>query len=218
MLYEVKFSVAELDALTGLIGSPLDRVAADGWAAKLRCGRAVIPIVPEEVPTPDAAHPDGTVQRPMLMLDGEPLLTSSCSVLGEHLGVIRAVNVISILVGFTPVVDCPAQEIVPGVVLPPGPGYGWTYFPPGRREQAERELAAGALVDLDGAFELVCDGCPSLVVYTRGYFVQVSLHGLPAGEDWVRFGTHVRRSVRLSSDAEQDAAADRGRMEAFRER
>lgn len=195
MRYAVKLSSAELDALTGLIGKPLDRVAADGWAAELRSGASVLLAVPEEVPTPDADHPHGNVERPMLRLDGETSPADSYNVLGERLGVVRAVNLISALVGFTPVVDCPAQEFRPGVVLPPSRGYGWTYFPPGQRGQAEREVGAGALIDLDVAFELVCDGCPSLVVYTRGFFVQVSLQGLPASEDWVAFGTYIRRPL-----------------------
>lgn len=205
MRYEVKFSTAELDALAGLIGSPLDRVATDGWAAELRCGRAVFTVVPEEVPTPDADHPGGDVERPMLQLDGELQIAESSSVVAENLGVIQAVNVVSILIGFTPVVDCPAEEIAPGVVLPPSQGYGWTYFPPRQWQQAEQQVGAGALVDLDRAFELVCDGCPSLVVYTRGYFVQVSLMGLPAGEDWVAFGTYVRHPLGLVSDAKPPA-------------
>ncbi len=202
MRYEAKLSAAEFGALADLIGSPLDRIAADGWAAELRCGRAVLPIVPEEIPTPDADHPLGDVERPMLRLDGVAQLADSCAVVGERLGLVRAVNVISILVGFTPVIDCTAEEILPGVVLPPSRGYGWTYFPPEQREQAEREVGSGALVDLDVAFELVCDGCPSLVVYTQGYFVRVSLKGLPAGEDWVAFGTYVRRPVNPGPDTE----------------
>ncbi len=210
MRYAVKLTVAELDALAALIGLPVDRVTADGWSAELRAGALLIPIIPEEVPTPDADHPHGDVERPMLRLDGGPVLFESGTVLGENLGVVRAVNVISILVGFTPVVDCPPEEIVPGVVLPQSRGYGWTYFPPWQRDGAEQEVGAGALVDLDVAFELVCDGCLSLVVYTRGFFVQVSPQGLPETEDWVAFGTYVRRPLRVGGQAEPGAAADTG--------
>jgi hypothetical protein len=196
MRYAVKLSAAEQGALAGLIGLPLDRVTADGWGAELRSGASVLRVVPEEVPTPDADHPHGDVERPMLRLDREVSLAESCNILGEGLGLVRSVNVISILVGFSPVVDCSAVEMVPGVVLPPSQGYGWTYFPPERCEQAEREVGMGALVDLDVAFELVCDGCRSLVVYTHGFFVRVSLQGLPASEDWVAFGRYARRPVR----------------------
>ncbi|MBN9519149.1 hypothetical protein J0H58_11620 [bacterium] len=210
MRYAVKLSAEELYALAALIGKPLDRVAADGWAAELCSGASVLAVVPEEVPTPDAEHPHGDVECPLVRLGGGPARAESCSVLGEHLGLVRAVNVVSILVGFTPMVDCPAEEIRPGVVLPPSRGYGRTYFPPGQRGQAEREVGAGALVDLDVAFELVCDGCPSLVVYTHGYFIRVSLEGLPAGADWVAFGTYARRPVGAGDRAEPPGAADRG--------
>jgi hypothetical protein len=200
--YAVKMTVAELDALTGLIGMPLDQVAADGWAAELRSGALVLPVIPEEVPTPDADHRHGDVERPMLRLDGGPVLFEPSTVLGVNLGVVRAANVISILIGFTPVVDCRPVEIVPGVILPLSRGYGWTHFPPAQREAAEREVGAGAMVDLDVAFELVCDECPSLVVYTRGFFVQVSLQGLPAEEDWVAFGMYLLRPVRVGGQVD----------------
>ena len=211
MLYTVKLSAAELDALVALIGTPLDRVAADGWAAELCCEATILSIVPEEVSTPDADHPHGDVERPTLRLDGEPVLAESCFILGERLGLVRAVNVVSILVGFTPEVDCPAEEIIPGVMLPPSRSYGWTYFPLGQREQAEREVGEGALVDLDVAFELICDRCPSLVVYTRGFSVRVSLEGLPAHEDWVAFGTYGRHPVGVGRRAGPSASTNPAR-------
>ena len=63
------------------------------------------------------------------------------------------------------------------------------------RAQAEQEAGATALVDLDIAFELIADECPSLVVYTRGYFVRVSFRGLPADEEWVSFGAYLRHPI-----------------------
>lgn len=56
MKYAVKLSVAERNALTSLIGQPLDRVACDEWAAELRSGATVLSIFPYEVATPDADH------------------------------------------------------------------------------------------------------------------------------------------------------------------
>jgi hypothetical protein len=41
MRYSVKLSAGELDALASLIGTALDRVAADDWAAELLRGRRV---------------------------------------------------------------------------------------------------------------------------------------------------------------------------------
>lgn len=128
----------------------------------------------------------------MIQIELDLAQHESLIVLSERLGLVREVNVVSTLIGFSPVRDCPPVEISPGAVIPASRGYGWVYFPPGQREQAEREVGDGALVDLDIAFELVCDRCPSLVVYARGFFVRVSLQGLPADADWVAFGTYAR--------------------------
>jgi hypothetical protein len=123
MRYEAKLSLPELDAIEGLIGKPLDRVSADGWGAELRCGNLSLLVVPHEVATTDADHPTGDVERPKVLVDGGPEPGSQGTVLGEQLGLIRAANIISVLVGFTPMVDCPALEILPGVILPAGPGW-----------------------------------------------------------------------------------------------
>lgn len=208
MQYVVKLSVDELAALAALIGQPIDQVAANGWSAELRSGALLQPVIPVEVPTPDAEHPYGVVSRPLLMRDGQSQLADSGSVLAEDLGVVRAINVISTLVVFTPIVDCPAEEILPGVMLPPSRGYGLKYFSPGQREQAERAIRVGTLVDLDIAFELVCERRTSVVTYTRGYFIQVSLLGLPESEDWVSTGAYCRREVRGHLKAEPSNAAD----------
>jgi hypothetical protein len=211
--YGVKLSGEEVAALATLVGTPLDQVAVDGWAAELRTETSVVYVVPEEVPTPDAEHPHGSVERPRVQVDGKAALADSYSVLRERLGLVRAVNVVSILVGFTPMIECPPDELRPGGALPASQGYGWRYFPIGQREQAEREVGAGALVDLDVAFEIVCDGCPSLVVYTRGFFVQVSPQGLPADEDWVAPGAYTRRPVSEGGRAESSAIEPRGSPE-----
>jgi hypothetical protein len=194
MLYEVKLSLAECDLLASLIGQPLHRVTTDGWAAELRTGTALLRVIPEEVATPDAEHPHGDVERPLVQAAAEPLPPEPAKVVGEGLGVVRAINVLSTLVGFSPVVDCPPEELVPGVVLPACKGYDRVYYPPERREEVVRKTGVAAVVDLDIGFELVADGCPSLVVYTRGFFVEASLQGLPA-EEWVSFGAYMRRAV-----------------------
>ena len=195
MFYEVKLSPGECGLLASMIGQPLERVATDGWAVELRVGSMLLSIIPEEIATPDADHPYGDVERPLVQLGVEPQPPEDVKVVGERLGMIRAVKLVSILIGFSPVVDFPPEEILPGVMLPAGRGYGWVYYPPGQREQAEQEAGAGALVDLDIAFELVTDECPSLVVYTRGFFVHANMQGLPSAEDWVAFGAYMRRSV-----------------------
>jgi hypothetical protein len=63
-------------------------------------------------------------------------------------------------------------------------------------------------VDLDIAFELVCDLVPSVVMYTRGYFVHVSVLGLPTDEEWVASNAYVRRPVRPGFKAEPPDAMD----------
>src|SRR2546421_452586 len=42
--------------------------------------------------------------------------------------------------------------------------------------------------------QLVTERKPSLVLYTRGYFIKVSLDGIPK-EEWVEFGAFSRRQV-----------------------
>jgi hypothetical protein len=195
MFYEVKLSPEECFLLASLIGQPIELVATDGWAVELRVGTTLLSVIPKEVATPDAAHQDGVFERPLIQAVTEPLQPEHSRVIGERLGVLRAVNVISTLIGFSPVVDCPAEEIIPGVMLPESRGYGWVYYPPLQCEQAALETGAGALVDLDIAFELIAEECRSVVVYTSGFFVNVSIRGLPLDQEWVSLGAYVRRGV-----------------------
>ena len=208
MAYSVKLSIEELAALGALIGQPIDQVTTNGWSAELHSGELRQAVIPAEVSTPDSDHPHGVVERPMLSLDGQSLVAGSSSVLAKNLGTLRAINAISTLVAFTPVVDCPAVEILPGVVLPPSRGYGMKFFAPNELAQAQRIVGCEALVDLDIAFELVCDLAPSVVIYTRGYFVHVSVLGLPTDEEWVASNAYVRRPVRPGFKAEPADAMD----------
>ena len=91
---------------------------------------------------------------------------------------------------------CPATELIQGVVLPERPGYGWIYYNPSQREAAEKEAGNDrSIVDLDVAFELITERISSLVIYTQGYFVHVSLGGLPVDVDGFKFGYFLRRAV-----------------------
>lgn len=195
MFYEVKFSAEECDLLASLVGQPLERVATDGWTVELDTGLTLTSVIPLEVATPDAEHPCGDVERPLVQAGAELLTLEHANVVGEKLGVIRAVKVISTLIRFSPVVDCPPEEIRPGILLPASQGCGWLYFPPTQRQQAEQEVGRGALIDLDIAFELITDVCSSLVVYTRGFFARVNFQGPPAEEEWVKLGAYVRRTA-----------------------
>jgi hypothetical protein len=197
MFYAVKLSPADVNALRALVGRPLDLVAADGWAAELHSGDTILLVKPEEFATPDAEHPRGDVERPLIELRSESALAGGLDRLAEHIGLVRAVKVISVLLTFSPMVDCTGEEIRPGVALPEGSqAYGWLFYHPSQRDLAEKEVGpARALVDLDIGFELVTDQCPSLVLYTECYFIKVSQRGLPQDADWARLGTFVRRSL-----------------------
>ncbi len=194
MLYTVKRSGFELAVLGRQIGKPLERVTSDGFGAELHCGGAVLCVLPEDAATPDKTHPSGDVDRPLVRLESDPAPSGTSHVLGEHLGIVRAVNVLSLLIGFTEVKEFPAGEYF-GMTLPAHTGYGWLYLPPQLLEQARHAVGEGALVDLDIAFELVCDARPSVVIYTAGHLVQVSLNGLPANEDWCTIKRYSRRSL-----------------------
>jgi hypothetical protein len=197
MRYKVGLTASERELLAVLIGQQLAFVRADGWSAVLQAGDIGLDVVPEEVPTPDTEHPVGDVERPLVRLVQEPDLMRHGQRIVESAGLVRAVNIISVLVSFSPVVECPPTELRPGVVLPTSNGYGWIYHPPALLADAETEAERdSALVELDIAFELVTELHPSVVFYTRGYFVCVSANGLPEDEDWADVGYFVRQSLR----------------------
>ena len=125
-----------------------------------------------------------------------PRICSGLSVVAEKLGVVRAANVISTLVSFSPVVQRTGAKIAPGVVMPHSTeGYGYVYHHPDQRGDAARDVGAGALVDVDIAFELIIEKCPSVVVYTSVLWVRTSLEGPPRDEEWVRLGAYRRRPI-----------------------
>lgn len=201
MLYEVKLADSELAALAALIGQPLDLLGCDLSAAELHSAKNVLVVTPLEVATPDKHHPYADVERPLVRGNGPSVVGGGLRLLEENLGIVREVNIISILLGFSPPVHCPPEEILPGVVLPASQGYGWVYYPPAQRGLAEREVGDDAsLVDLDVAFELVTDRFPNLVLYTCGFWVNVSPGGLPADEEWVKFGAFIRRPLATFRD------------------
>lgn len=196
MLYKISLTDSERELLADLVGHRLDFVRSDGWSALLRSGDIGLHAVPEEVATPDTEHPGGDVERPLVKIAEDPDVIGSDRTVAEDLGLVISVNVISILVSFSPVKDFPPEEILPGVLLPASKGYGWIYYPPGLLVQAQLEAGAdSALIQLDRAFELVTESYPSVVFYTRGYFLRVSIDGLPEQEDWVRFDSYVRQPI-----------------------
>jgi hypothetical protein len=195
MFYEVKLSPPERELVASLVGKPLDRVTTDRWAVELRSGASAIRVVPEEAATPDAEHPQGDVDRPSLQAISDLSSAKDDILVAEGLGIVRAANVISTLITFSPVVDCTGEEIAPGVRMPDSTGYGYVYHHPDQRKDAESAVGGGAVVDLDIAVELITDNRPSVVIYTRLFWVLSSLDGLPTDEDWVAVEAYKRRSV-----------------------
>ncbi|MEO7190981.1 MAG: hypothetical protein ABI051_07980 [Vicinamibacterales bacterium] len=161
----------------------------------------VVTFIPKDVATQDADHPAGDVDRPLVKLGGAAPLSQNDEVVLQSLGVIRAVNVVSTLTGFSAVEDCPEEEVGPGLVLPAGRAYGQVYFPVRLLDDDRARLHAsnGAMVDFDCAIEIVADGCSSLVMYTQLYSISVSLSGLPISEVWTEPGLHKRRAVSRSA-------------------
>ncbi len=198
MLYEVKLPVEEIRLLASLKGRPVHRITSDGWSVGLELDELVLDVRPEDVATPDDAHPSGDVDRPKIVL-------MQSSSVGEHhrpivndLGKIASVQILSTVISFSPVRTCPPVSLADGVEIPEGDGYGWVYYRPSEREVALRELSQSqAIIDLDVAVELSTERSTSVVLYTRGYFVHASLGTMPKAEDWVRFGAYVRRSANV---------------------
>jgi hypothetical protein len=195
MFYEVKLSLPECELLASLVGKPLDRVTTDRWAVELRSGASAIRVVPEEVATPDAEHPQGDVDRPSLQAISDFSSAKDDIIVADRLGVVRGVNVVSTLISFSPVVECRGEEIALGVLMPDSTGYGYVYHHPDQRGEAERAVGAGAVVDLDIALELITDKHPSVVIYTRAFWMVTSIEGLPGDEEWVAKRAYERRPV-----------------------
>lgn len=194
MLYEVKLPAEETELLASLRGLPLRRVTTDGWSVGLELDHLVLDVLPEDAATPDEAHPTGDVDRPRIVLVPSSPVGEHHRPIAQDLGTISSVQILSLLISFSPVRTCPPASLPGGVEIPEGEGYGWVYYRETERETAVRELSTSqAIVDLDVAVELSMEGSASVVLYTRGYFVRASLGRLPEDAEWVRFGAYTRR-------------------------
>jgi hypothetical protein len=196
MLYQATISHPELASLEGLLGNPLDIVLPVVWCAELHAPKALITVSPEEVATPDADYPHGTADRPSIMTKEASLMNGEPAPSVEQLGTVHHVNIISSLASFSPKQMLPEMEIAKGVMVPASEGYGFVYYHPSQFDAARAQLSEkNALIVFDVAIELVTKRYPSIVLYTSGFFVNASFDGLPNQEDWVKFGTYVRRPL-----------------------
>jgi len=196
MLYEVKLSAKEETLLAGLTSAPLNAILSDGWSAELLASGRLLGILPEDAATPYHDHPHGDADR----IQVEELPESRIGASGhciKDLGRVKAINVLSILFSFSPAKPVRAITLPGGAEIPSGVGYGWVYYRPSVDQAAVRKVAeAMAVIDLDIGCEIVTETHRSLVLYTKGYFVNVSSTGPPEAEEWVRLDAFTRRVVR----------------------
>lgn len=195
MFYSVKLSFSEQNLLIDLIGKPLDAIVYDVWMMEMNVSGQCLCIVPEEVSTPDSEHKFGDVKRPKVAAISQ-LGIHSEDHYKEHLGIIESVNIFSVLTAFTP--PKLGQEIIlpNGVVIPRGIDYGYVYYQPSKKRAIINFLDNNsALIDLDIAVELVTETYPSILAYTSGYFINVSLDGLPQDEGWAENDFFLRKKL-----------------------
>jgi hypothetical protein len=194
MLYHATIPQSELDILASLLGSPLSVVVPNVWSAQLHAPNSLIKIIPEEVSAHDEDHWNGLVDRPKIIVETTPDPEREGSRI-EPLGIMQDVSVITTLVTFTPTLPLPPLEIAPGVIVPQSEGYGSLYQDPAQLEAIQAlQPEAEALIMLDIAVELTTTTHPSVVFYTSGYTIGISLNGLPDRE-WAKAEAYTRRSL-----------------------
>ena len=197
MLYDVKLADEERSRIAGLVGRSLKVITANTWSAEIRCPDFSLNIEPEEVATPDHEHPIAVVQRPKVLAGSSSRFLKDIEyIVAEDLGCVIAVNIFRVLVSFSRGRPGPAIKLPMGGEIPEGIDFGWIYYKPSEREQAIQEISrTQALVDLEIGFELVTRNCPSIVFYTIGFFIGVSVGALPREEEWVELGVFTRHGL-----------------------
>ncbi|UCF96945.1 MAG: hypothetical protein JSV89_17475 [Spirochaetaceae bacterium] len=193
----MKLTDEERSRLAGLVGRSLKVITANTWSAEIRCPDFSLNIEPEEVATPDHEHPLADVERPKVLAGSSSRLLKDIEyIVAEDLGCVIAVNIFRVLVSFSPCTRGPAIKLRKGGEIPEWIEFGWIYHKPSEREQAIQEISGTqALVDLEIGFELVTRKCPSIVFYTIGFFIGVSVGALPREEEWVELGVFTRHGL-----------------------
>jgi len=195
MLYSVKLSSAEETLLRNLLSQQLESVDSEGWSVDIHTSNGTLRFLPEEAAAGDEEHQNSVVERPKIVSVAEPVLVNQPGTLARNLGAVSAISVLNVLVSFSPVVPQPEIPLPNGKKIPASMGYGWVYYHTQDRLAAIEAFGnKQAVIDLDVAVELVTEKCPSIIMYTRGYFIHVSLAGLP-NEDWAQLNLFSRRTL-----------------------
>jgi len=199
MLYQAKLSPKEESLLARCIGEDLAAVRGDRCSAELQTASGTVFVRPEEVATPDEEHQVADVDRISVEKTTATVYQRIPPLVIEELGPVDEINVISVLVSFSPPRPGGPIALPGGGVIPAGLDYGLFYYPPTIERRALRDLArSAAVVDVDVACEVLTANRPPIVLYTPvcGHFVHVSDSGLPESENWVRLKEFTRRRLR----------------------
>ena len=181
MRYEALISPQEARLLAGFLHRPLDSVTTDDWSVLLRFGDQALRLLPEEVATPDAAHPHGDVVR--VRVEAAHANGTGYRELATSLGRIETIQVLTTVICLSAPVAAPPLP-VEGAMVPAGMEYHPLYLHPDADIAGVNGPAAAAafsVTDLAISFrteinEVVIgsDGC--------GYFVRARVGG--RRDDW----------------------------------
>ena len=185
MKYVVQLSDSERHDLQRLIGLPLRHVQDNGWDATAQIGDFLVTFVPDEVHTPDAAHPKGDAVRPSLTLQhtvADPSLPT--------IGVISSIRISSTFLTLSPPVQCPPFQLST-VTFPASIGYGPIFLSDTEAAQISDASHDHAVVHLDVAISFHTDTGRSACFFTDGvgFFVHIACDTEPSCE-WSSRVTH----------------------------
>jgi len=183
--YLVQLSEAERHDLQRLIGLPLRHIQNNGWDVTAQVGDFLVTFTPNEVPTPDATHPNGDAVRPSIKL--QPTVMDPGL---PDFGVISFIRISSTFLTLSQPAQCPPFQLSTG---PSGTvvGYGPVFLSPTEAAQIADASYDHAVVHLDVAISFHTDIGRSAFFFTDGvgFFVHVACDTEPLCE-WSSFVTH----------------------------
>ena len=177
MYFDVRISNLERKQLESLIGHQLVAVATDYWSIYIFTDVLDICIIPEEIPTPDDAHPNADVTRPKVTesVNGE------YETLALDLGTITSVTVLTTVATFSQPKLRPPLKIG-SATIPEGIQYGLIFSHPSDRSHFN---PINSIIDLDIGFEIDTDTENRIIIYTDGcgFFTHVALNEKKIAEE-----------------------------------